>query len=44
MANDWRTIGIAAIMLAATLAWSIYTWLLRRRRPPLPLGSRRTRP
>ncbi|HVE89005.1 MAG TPA: DMT family transporter [Burkholderiaceae bacterium] len=25
------------IMLAATLAWSIYTWLLRTQRPPLPL-------
>lgn len=27
------------IMLAATLAWSVYTWLLRTRRPPLPLGA-----
>ncbi|MEP6607494.1 MAG: DMT family transporter [Burkholderiaceae bacterium] len=27
------------IMLGATLAWSIYTWLLRTRRPPLPLGA-----
>ena len=27
------------IMLAATLAWSIYTWLLRTRRPPLPLTA-----
>lgn len=26
------------IMLAATLSWSIYTWLLRQRRPPLPLA------
>ena len=25
------------IMLAATLAWSVYTWLLRTQRPPLPL-------
>lgn len=25
------------IMLAAGLAWSIYTWLLRTQRPPLPL-------
>jgi drug/metabolite transporter (DMT)-like permease len=25
------------IMLVATLLWSIYTWLLRRRRPPLPI-------
>lgn len=24
-------------MLAATIAWSFYTWLLRKRRPPLPL-------
>ena len=24
------------IMLAATLAWSLYTWLVRTRRPPLP--------
>ncbi|HTN50690.1 MAG TPA: DMT family transporter [Burkholderiaceae bacterium] len=24
------------IMLAATLAWSVYTWLLRTRRPPVP--------
>ena len=27
------------IMLAATLAWSIYTWLLRTQRPPLPLTA-----
>lgn len=27
------------IMLAATLAWSIYTWLLLTRRPPLPLTA-----
>jgi drug/metabolite transporter (DMT)-like permease len=27
------------IMLAATLTWSIYTWLLRKQRPPLPLGT-----
>lgn len=27
------------IMLVATLAWSIYTWLLQTRRPPLPLGA-----
>ena len=27
------------VMLAATLAWSIYTWLLRKQRPPLPLGA-----
>jgi drug/metabolite transporter (DMT)-like permease len=27
------------IMLAATLAWSIYTWLLNTRRPPLPLTA-----
>jgi drug/metabolite transporter (DMT)-like permease len=27
------------IMLAATSAWSLYTWLLRRRRPPLPLAA-----
>ncbi|MGH6610707.1 MAG: DMT family transporter, partial [Burkholderiaceae bacterium] len=27
------------IMLAATLAWSIYTWLLRKQRPPLPLSA-----
>jgi drug/metabolite transporter (DMT)-like permease len=26
------------IMLIATLAWSVYTWLLRTRRPPLPLN------
>ena len=26
------------IMLAATAAWSLYTWLLRTRRPPLPLS------
>ena len=26
------------IMLVATFAWSIYTWLLRTRRPPLPLS------
>jgi drug/metabolite transporter (DMT)-like permease len=25
------------IMLVATLLWSVYTWLLRRRRPPLPI-------
>jgi drug/metabolite transporter (DMT)-like permease len=25
------------IMLVATLAWSTYTWLLRTRRPPLPM-------
>lgn len=25
------------IMLVATVAWSIYTWLIRTRRPPLPL-------
>lgn len=27
------------IMLGATLAWSVYTWLLRTRRPPLPLTA-----
>lgn len=27
------------IMLAATLAWSVYTWLLNTRRPPLPLTA-----
>ena len=27
------------IMLAAALAWSIYTWLLRTQRPPLPLTA-----
>lgn len=27
------------IMLAATLAWSIYTWLLQKQRPPLPLSA-----
>lgn len=27
------------IMLAATLAWSIYTWLITTRRPPLPLTA-----
>lgn len=27
------------VMLAATLAWSIYTWLLRKQRPPLPLAA-----
>lgn len=27
------------IMLAATLAWSVYTWLLRTQRPPLPLTA-----
>lgn len=27
------------IMLTATLAWSLYTWLLQTRRPPLPLGA-----
>ncbi|HWL75903.1 MAG TPA: DMT family transporter [Burkholderiaceae bacterium] len=27
------------IMLAAGLAWSIYTWLLRTQRPPLPLTA-----
>ena len=26
------------IMLAATAAWSLYTWLLRTQRPPLPLS------
>lgn len=26
------------IMLAATVSWSLYTWLLRRRRPPLGLA------
>lgn len=25
------------IMLVATLLWSVYTWLLRRHRPPLPM-------
>lgn len=25
------------IMLVATVAWSLYTWLIRTRRPPLPL-------
>jgi drug/metabolite transporter (DMT)-like permease len=25
------------IMLVATLAWSVYTWLIRTRRPPLPM-------
>lgn len=35
------TLQLAAgdvIMLVATLCWSLYTWLLRRRRPPLPLA------
>jgi drug/metabolite transporter (DMT)-like permease len=27
------------IMLIATFTWSLYTWLLRTRRPPLPLGA-----
>jgi drug/metabolite transporter (DMT)-like permease len=27
------------IMLVATLAWSVYTWLLRTRRPPLPMTA-----
>jgi drug/metabolite transporter (DMT)-like permease len=27
------------IMLVATFTWSLYTWLLRTRRPPLPLGA-----
>jgi drug/metabolite transporter (DMT)-like permease len=27
------------IMLVATLTWSLYTWLLRTRRPPLPLSA-----
>ncbi len=27
------------IMLVATFTWSIYTWLLRTRRPPLPLSA-----
>lgn len=27
------------IMLVATLLWSLYTWLLRTRRPPLPAGA-----
>lgn len=27
------------IMLTATLAWSIYTWLITTRRPPLPLTA-----
>ena len=27
------------IMLAAGLAWSVYTWLLRTQRPPLPLTA-----
>jgi drug/metabolite transporter (DMT)-like permease len=25
------------VMLIATVLWSLYTWLLRRRRPPLPM-------
>ncbi|MEY2897289.1 MAG: hypothetical protein RL669_1558 [Pseudomonadota bacterium] len=35
------TLQLAAgdvIMLIATLCWSLYTWLLRRHRPPLALG------
>jgi len=27
------------IMLVATVLWSFYTWLLRRRRPPLPMTA-----
>jgi drug/metabolite transporter (DMT)-like permease len=27
------------IMLVATFTWSVYTWLLRTRRPPLPLSA-----
>jgi drug/metabolite transporter (DMT)-like permease len=27
------------IMLVATVAWSVYTWLLRARRPPLPMTA-----
>lgn len=27
------------IMLTATLTWSIYTWLLQKQRPPLPLSA-----
>jgi drug/metabolite transporter (DMT)-like permease len=27
------------IMLVATLTWSLYTWLLQSRRPPLPLSA-----
>jgi drug/metabolite transporter (DMT)-like permease len=27
------------IMLVATFTWSLYTWLLRTRRPPLPLSA-----
>ena len=27
------------IMLVATLTWSLYTWLLKTRRPPLPLSA-----
>lgn len=27
------------IMLIATLTWSLYTWLLQTRRPPLPLSA-----
>jgi drug/metabolite transporter (DMT)-like permease len=27
------------IMLVATLTWSLYTWLLQTRRPPLPLSA-----
>jgi len=27
------------IMLIATFTWSLYTWLLRTRRPPLPLSA-----
>lgn len=27
------------VMLVATLTWSIYTWLLRKQRPPLPLSA-----
>ena len=33
-----RSLGAGdLIMLAAGLAWSVYTWLLRTQRPPLPL-------
>lgn len=27
------------VMLVATVLWSFYTWLLRRRRPPLPMTA-----
>jgi drug/metabolite transporter (DMT)-like permease len=35
---DLQFAGGDLIMLVATVAWSAYTWLLRTRRPPLPLA------